>query len=43
MRTLKQKKILQISLINFGLSIEFVTEQMMSMETPKYARLDSRS
>ena len=31
---------LATSLINFGLSPEFVAEQMLSMETPKYARLD---
>ena len=37
---IEAKKDLANSLINFGLSIEFVTEQMMSMETPKYARLE---
>ena len=31
---------LATSLINFGLSPKFVAEQMLSMETPKYVRLD---
>ena len=34
------KIVLATSLINFGLSPEYVAEQMLSMETPKYARLD---
>ena len=37
---IEAKKDLAISLINFGLSPEFVAEQMLSMETPKFARLD---
>ena len=37
---IEAKTDLAISLINFGLSPEFVAEQMLSMETPKYARLD---
>ena len=37
---IEAKKDLANSLINFGLSIEFVAEQMISMETPKYARLE---
>ena len=37
---IEAKTDLAISLINFGLSPEFVAEQMISMETPKYARLD---
>lgn len=36
---IEAKKDLATSLINFGLSPEFVAEQMRSMETPKYARL----
>ena len=37
---IEAKTDLAISLINFGLSPEFVAEQMLSMQTPKYARLD---
>ena len=37
---IEAKTHLATSLINFGLSPEFVAEQMLSMETPKYARLD---
>ena len=37
---IEAKTDLATSLINFGLSPEFVAEQMLSMETPKYARLD---
>ncbi|NDE95397.1 MAG: hypothetical protein EB063_03865, partial [Proteobacteria bacterium] len=37
---IEAKTDLAVSLINFGLSPEFVAEQMLSMETPKYARLD---
>ena len=37
---IEAKTDLAISLINFGLSPEFVAEQMLSMEIPKYARLD---
>ena len=37
---IEAKTDLAISLINFGLNPEFVAEQMLSMETPKYARLD---
>ena len=37
---IEAKTDLAISLINFGLSPEFVAEQMLSMETPKYARLN---
>ena len=37
---IEAKTDLAISLINFGLSPEFVAEQMLSKETPKYARLD---
>ena len=37
---IEAKKDLASSLINFGLSKEFVAEQMISMETPKYARLE---
>ena len=37
---IEAKKDLANSLINFGLNIEFVAEQMISMETPKYARLE---
>ena len=37
---IEAKKDLANSLVNFGLSIEFVAEQMISMETPKYARLE---
>ena len=37
---IEAKTDLAISLINFGLSPEFVAEQMLSMVTPKYARLD---
>ena len=37
---IEAKTDLSTSLINFGLSPEFVAEQMLSMETPKYARLD---
>ena len=37
---IEAKTDLAISLINFGLRPEFVAEQMLSMETPKYARLD---
>jgi len=37
---IEAKKDLANSLINFGLSKEFVAEQMISMETPKYARLE---
>ena len=37
---IEAKTDLAISLINLGLSPEFVAEQMLSMETPKYARLD---
>ena len=38
---IEAKTDLAVSLINFGLSPEFVAEQMLSMETPKYARLDT--
>ena len=34
------KKDLANSLASFGLNIKFVAEQMISMETPKYARLE---
>ena len=37
---IEAKKDLATSLINLGLSLEFVAEQMLSMETPKFARLD---
>ena len=37
---IEAKIVLATSLINFGLSPEYVAEQMLSMETPKYARLD---
>ena len=37
---IEAKTDLAVSLINFGLSPEFVAEQMLSMETPKYARLN---
>ena len=37
---IEAKTDLATSLFNFGLSPEFVAEQMLSMETPKYARLD---
>jgi hypothetical protein len=37
---IEAKIVLATSLINFGLSPEFVAEQMLSMETPKYARLN---
>ena len=37
---IEAKTDLATSLINFGLNPEFVAEQMLSMETPKYARLD---
>ena len=37
---IEAKTDLAVSLVNFGLSPEFVAEQMLSMETPKYARLD---
>ena len=37
---IEAKTDLASSLVNFGLSLEFVAEQMLSMETPKYARLD---
>jgi hypothetical protein len=37
---IEAKTDLAISLINFGLSPEFVAKQMLSMEAPKYARLD---
>ena len=37
---IEAKTDLAVSLINFGLSPEFVAEQMLSMVTPKYARLD---
>ena len=38
---IEAKTDLAVTLINFGLSPEFVAEQMLSMETPKYARLDT--
>ena len=34
------KQHLANSLVSFGLNLEFVAEQMISMETPKYARLE---
>jgi hypothetical protein len=37
---IEAKKDLATNLINLGLSLEFVAEQMLSMETPKFARLD---
>ena len=37
---IEAKKDLANSLTNFGLNIECVAEKMISMETPKYARLD---
>ena len=37
---IEAKKDLANSLAGFGLNIEFVAEQMISMETPKYARLE---
>ena len=37
---IEAKKDLANSLVNFGLNLEFVAEQMISMETPKYARLE---
>jgi len=37
---IEAKTDLATSLINFGLSPKFVAQQMLSMETPKYARLD---
>ena len=37
---IEAKTDLAVTLINFGLSPEFVAEQMLSMETPKYARLN---
>ena len=37
---IEAKKDLANSLASFGLSIELVAEQMISMETPKYARLE---
>ena len=37
---IEAKIVLATSLINFGLSPEYAAEQMLSMETPKYARLD---
>ena len=37
---IEAKKDLATSLINLGLSLEFVAEQMLSMETPKFVRLD---
>ena len=37
---IEAKKDLANSLTNFGLNIEFVAEKMISVETPKYARLD---
>jgi len=37
---IEAKIVLATSLINFGLSPEYVAEQMLSMETPKYARLN---
>ena len=37
---IEAKKDLANSLTGFGLNIEFVAEQMISMETPKYARLE---
>ena len=37
---IEAKKDLSNSLASFGLSIELVAEQMISMETPKYARLE---
>ena len=37
---IEAKTDLATSLINFGLSPKFVAQQMLSMETPKYARFD---
>jgi hypothetical protein len=37
---IEAKKDLANSLVSFGLNLEFVAEQMISMETPKYARLE---
>jgi len=37
---IEAKTDLATSLINFGLNPKFVAQQMLSMETPKYARLD---
>ena len=37
---IEAKKDLANSLAGFGLNIEFIAEQMISMETPKYARLE---
>ena len=37
---IEAKKDLANSLASFGLCIELVAEKMISMETPKYARLD---
>ena len=37
---IEAKKDLANSLASFGLNIKFVAEQMISMETPKYARLE---
>ena len=37
---IEAKIVLATSLINFGLSPEYAAEQMLSMETPKYARLE---
>ena len=37
---IEAKKDLATNLINLGLSLEFVAVQMLSMETPKFARLD---